>query len=63
MRNVLSRKDHIDQVAKKISKMTGIMARARHHLSIQSLNVSILKVSLHYMDKHVSNKAKIDITM
>ena len=59
----LSRKDHIDQVAIKISKMTGITARARHHLSIQSLNVSILKVSFHYMDKHVPNKAKIDVTM
>lgn len=33
----LSRKDHIDQVAIKISKMTGIMSRARHHLTIQSL--------------------------
>ena len=59
----LSRKNHIDQVATKISKMTGIMARARHHLPIQSLNVSILKVSLHYLDKHVPNKAKIEITM
>ena len=33
----LSWKDHVDQVATKISKMTGIMEKARHYLSIQSL--------------------------
>ena len=30
----LSWKDHVDQVATKISKMTGIMVKARHYLSI-----------------------------
>ena len=33
----LSWKYHIDQITAKISKMTGIMARARHCLSIQTL--------------------------
>ena len=33
----LSWKDHVDQVATKISKMTGIMVKARHYLSIQTL--------------------------
>ena len=33
----LSRKYHIDQITTKISKMTGIMARARHCLSTQTL--------------------------
>ena len=33
----LSWKYHIDQVTTKISKMTGIMAKARHYLSIQTL--------------------------
>ena len=31
------RKHHIDQVASKISKMTGIMAKARHYLSLKTL--------------------------
>ena len=30
----LSWKDHVHQVATKISKMTGIMVKARHYLSI-----------------------------
>ena len=33
----LSWKYHIDQITTKISKMTGIMARARHYLSTQTL--------------------------
>ena len=33
----LSWKYHIDQVTTKISKMTGIMAKARHYLSIETL--------------------------
>ena len=33
----LSWKYHIDQITTKISKITGIMARARHYLSIQTL--------------------------
>ena len=30
-------KHHIDQVASRISKMTGIMAKARHDLSLKTL--------------------------
>lgn len=47
--------------------MTGIMARARHYLSIQTLNtiyntiVSVSNILYHYMDKHVPNQAKIVI--
>ena len=33
----LAWKYHIDQVASKISKMTGIMAKARHYLSLKTL--------------------------
>ena len=33
----LSWKYHIDQITTKISKMAGIMARARHYLSTQTL--------------------------
>ena len=33
----LTWKYHIDQITTKISKMAGIMARARHYLSIQTL--------------------------
>ena len=33
----LSRKYHINQVSTKISKITGIMSRARHYLSLKSL--------------------------
>ena len=33
----LSWRKHVDQIATKISKMTGIMAKARHVLSIQTL--------------------------
>ena len=33
----LSWKDHVDQVTTKISKMTVIMVKARHYLSIQTL--------------------------
>ena len=35
--NELSWKYHIEQVASKISKMTGIMAKARHYLSLKTL--------------------------
>ena len=34
MDDELSWKDHVDQVATKISKMTGIMVKARETLSI-----------------------------
>lgn len=60
-------KYHIDQIITKISKMTGIMAKARHYLSIQTLNtiyntiVSVSNILYHYMDKHVPNQAKIVI--
>jgi len=30
-------KDHIDQVANTVSKMTGIMAKASHYLSLKTL--------------------------
>ena len=33
----LSWKHHIDQVVSKISKMTGIMAKVRHYLSLKTL--------------------------
>ena len=36
----LSWKYHIDYITTKISKMTGIMARARHCLSIQTLKIT-----------------------
>ena len=32
----LSWKDHIDQIATKILQMTGIMAKARHYLCVQT---------------------------
>ena len=35
--NELSWKYHIEQVASKISRMTGIMAKARHYLSLKTL--------------------------
>ena len=35
--NEFAWKYHIDQVARKISKMTGIMAKARHYLSLKTL--------------------------
>ena len=37
----LSWKYHINHIARKISKMTGIMAKARHHLTSKTLLTSI----------------------
>lgn len=57
----LSRKYHIDQVTSKISKLTGVMAKARHYLSVswnlRNYGVSILNLLQYHLVKHVSNQA------
>ena len=45
----LSWKYHIDQITTKISKMTGIMARARNCLSMQTLKTICNKMVYPYL--------------
>ena len=62
----LSWKHHIDQVVSKISKMTGIMAKVRHYLSLKTLQtiyytrygIPVLDIKQCQLDKHLSNQAE-----
>ena len=57
----LSWKYNIDQVTSKISKLTGVMAKARYYLSVswnlRNYGVSILNLLQYHLDKHVANQA------